>query len=169
MDPGPSFPSPRPPIRPPPTGRRSPMSKESRQPQSAQDVNRETDARVWAQTGSKPGQPLDMKDPSDKARSTVGRDVYAQVAGEASAGKMVRTFDDPTVADHLDHATIAYLAALNHTVCAAAAKDDKIFNEHLRAAKEANQIARDSAEAAAKHQPPSITKFILDQARAQLV
>ena len=132
------------------------------------DINRETDARFHAQTGYKPGMPLDLKDPSDRAMSKVWLDVYAQVAGENDAGKMVRTFADPKVAEYLDHAKVAHLAAINHMVGASSAKDNAHLESHLRAAKDANVIARESCAAAAAFQPPSITKFILDQALAEV-
>jgi len=132
------------------------------------DVNRETDARFHAQTGYKPGMPLDLKDSSDRAMSKVWLDVHAQVAGENDAGKMVRTFDEPRVAEHLDHAKVAHLAAINHMVGASSAKDNAHLELHLRAAKEANTISRESCAAAAEFQPPSVTKFILDQALAEV-
>lgn len=128
----------------------------------------ETNNRFWAQSGYKPGAQLNMSDPSDKAMAQVWNDVHAYVLTEVRDGKMVRTFDDPRVVDHLDNGKKAYLAAINHMIGAQQATDDAHLQAHLAAAKEANQIARDSCAAAAALQPPSVTPSIIEQARAEV-
>ena len=46
-------------------------------------LNKETNARFWAQTGYKPGQRLDPNNPLDKAKMPVWMDIFRKVNAEA--------------------------------------------------------------------------------------
>ena len=54
-------------------------------------LNKETNARFWAQTKYKVGKPLDPKNPLDKAQIPVWNDTFRKVQAEANAGNLVTT------------------------------------------------------------------------------
>lgn len=127
---------------------------------SAMMLDKETDARFWAQTGYKPGQKLDMGNPTDKAMAKVWNDIHAKVVAEDHAGRLVLTYNHPIVEQHNDNARQATAAAIAHTEAAAVASD---AGDHARAARhqdtaaKAAQIATASSAEAAKLQPPTVS------------
>jgi hypothetical protein len=123
-------------------------------------LDKETDARFWSQTGFKVGQKLDMTNPTDKAMAKVWADIYAKVAAEDAAGKLVLTYNHPHVEQHLDNAQAATDAAIAHVDAAnaaSAAGDEAKAHAHREAAGKAAEIAATSTSAAAQLQPPTVS------------
>src|ERR1700674_415762 len=74
-------------------------------------LEKETDARFWAQSHYRPGQKLDPNDPTDAKMIPVWLDIYRKVKAEAAAGKLVTTYNHPVVAQSLSDAHVADQAA----------------------------------------------------------
>ena len=127
-------------------------------------LDRETDARFWAQTGYRPGQKLDPSSPTDKAMMPVWMDVYRKVKAEADAGTLVTTFDHPEVAQHLTDADVANRAAAAHLDAAVAAPDPATAQQNVVAATTAVQISAQKARDAAATQPPTVSSQLLQGA-----
>ena len=127
-------------------------------------LDRETDARFWAQTGYRPGQKLDPSSPTDKAMMPVWMDVYRKVKAEADAGTLVTTFDHPEVAQHLADADVANRAAAAHLDAAVAAPDPATAQQNVVAATTAAQISAQKARDAAATQPPTVSSQLLQGA-----
>ena len=104
-------------------------------------LDKETDARFWAQTGYRPGQKLDPQDPTDAKMIPVWKDVYAKVKGEDAAGSLVLTYNNPVVAQHLADAYVADKATHMHADAAAVAPPHEI-PQHVEAAATAAQVSR---------------------------
>lgn len=120
-------------------------------------IDQETDSRFWSQTGYKPGQKLDPKNPTDKAMMPVWLDINRKVKAEDAAGKLVTTFDHPEVAQHLADAHVADTAAAAHLDAAAKEPDPAIAQEHVTAAKTATGVAAQKTRDAAVLQPPTVS------------
>ena len=135
-------------------------------PISRDILNQETNARFWAQTGYKPGQRLDPKNPLDKAKMPVWMDIFRKVSAEANAGTFVTTYDQPEVAQQLSDATVASTVAAAHVDAAAQAPDPTLAQQHAAAAATAQQVASQRLNEAAANQPPTVSPS-LEQAAAR--
>ncbi len=159
-------------LPPSPTASKSPRARASHAPQRApgpatdHDVllNRETDARFWAQTGYKPGQKLDDKNPTDKAMIKAWLDIHAKVLREDAAGQLVITYNNPALGDHLAAAEAAGKAAAQHLDAAAAAPDPATMQEHVQAATAAIATSQQRAQQAAALQPPTVSPAVVKAA-----
>jgi hypothetical protein len=120
-------------------------------------LDRETDARFWAQTGYKVGHKLDPHNPADRAMTKVWLDVFAKVKRENDRGTLVLTYNKPGVEQHLADAQAAQGAALDHVEAAAASPDPTAATLHATAAQQAQDAATASAQTAAAMQPPSVS------------
>lgn len=128
-------------------------------------INRETDARFWAQTGYKVGQKLDSNSPTDKAMIKVWLDIHAKVLREDAAGKLVVTYNHPAVVDHLAESQAAGQAAAVHLDAAATAAADpykapEIAQDHIKAATAALAVSQQRAQQAAALQPPTVSPAV---------
>lgn len=121
-------------------------------------VNRETDARFWANTGYKPGQKLDPANAFDRMWVPTWKSIAAQVAKEMAAGTIRWTYNTPEVADLI---TKGLAASKEAAAQIAAANAAKASGDHAKAAQHiadahgqigAAQIA--TAQAAAYMPPP---------------
>lgn len=147
--------------------KRAPKRARHKPPQqhSSRDVlNKETNARFWAQTGYKPGQKLDMKNPTDRAMSKVWLDIFHKVSAEDQHGHLVTTYDHPDVEQHLQDAEVAHKAAEIHLDAADHAPDPWEQTKNVEAAKTANAIAQQSAKKAASYQPPTASPKVAETA-----
>lgn len=136
-------------------------------PISRDILNREVDARFWAQTGHKPGQRLDPNNPLDKAKIPVWNDIFRKVKAEADAGTLVTTYDRPEVAQPLADAQVANTVAALHVDAAAKASDPTTAQQHTAAAVTATQVSSQKLSEAAANQPPTVSpKLEHEAARA---
>lgn len=142
-----------------------PMSSTQRVAQTV--LNKETDARFWAQTGYRPGQKLDPSNPTDKAMTRVWLDIYAKVKAEDAAGKLALTYNHPQVEQHLNDAAVANQAAATHLDAAATAPDPATAASHEQAAQAASTIGQQSAAQAAAYQPPTASPAVAQAASAE--
>lgn len=124
---------------------------------SRDTLNKETNARFWAQTNYKPGQRLDPNNATDKAMMPVWMDIFHKVQREADAGTLVTTFDHPVVAQNLADAEVANRAAAVHAEAAATSTDPWAVQGNTAAATTAAQIAAQKAREAAAQQPPTVS------------
>ncbi len=130
-------------------------------------LDKETDARFWAQTGYKPGQKLNPANVADRAMTKVWMDIFAKVKAEDTAGKLVLTYNHPHVEQHLDNAQQANAAAIAHVEAgnvAAAAGDDTQAAYHREQAAKAAEIASHSIAGASSLQPPTASPAVADAA-----
>lgn len=127
-------------------------------------LNQETDARFWAQTHYKVGQPLNMKDPTDKAKAKIWRDIFLKVQQEDREGRLHVTFNDPEVQAKLADATTATEAAKAHLAAAATTLDPQAADDHVQAATKANAAAASAARDAARRQPPTVSPIVVQAA-----
>src|SRR6185295_7793039 len=75
---------------------------------SSRDVlNKETDARFWAQTHYKVGQKLDPNSAADRAYVKTWLDTFHKVEAEDQTGHLVTTYDHPDVVANLEAAKAA--------------------------------------------------------------
>lgn len=125
-------------------------------------INRETDARFWAQTGYKPGQPLHPSDPVDRSMIPTWRHIFVQVQKEADAGKLVLTYNHPDVERHLDAAEISSHAAQGHIDAAKSEPNSDRRSAHHAAADDLLHAAAKSAHAAADLQPTSVSPHVAE-------
>jgi len=130
-------------------------------------LNQETDARFWAQTHYKIGQPLNMNDPTDKAMAKVWQDIYLAVQKEDRAGRLHVTFNDPAVQASLADATIANLATQGHLDAAATAPDPAIADTHVQAATQTSAASSAAARDASARQPPTVSPIVVQAAAAE--
>lgn len=129
-------------------------------------LNQETNARFWAQSGYKPGQPLDPNNPLDKAKMPVWMDIFRKVKAEADAGRLRTTFDHPDVAQQLSDAKVASTVATVHVDAGAKESDPTKAQQHAEAAVTALQVSSQKLGEAAKNQPPTVSpKLMQDAAR----
>ena len=129
-------------------------------------LNKETNARFWAQTKHKVGKPLDPKNPLDKAKIPVWNDIFRKVQAEASAGRLVTTFDKAEVAQALADAQLANTVAETH-VNAAVTADPVTAQQHIVAATTAKQVAAIKTEEAAASQPPTVSPQLVADAKRE--
>jgi len=127
-------------------------------------VDRETDARFWAQTGYKPNQKLDPHDPQDAKMVPVWLDIQKKVQAEYDAGKLVTTFDHPVVAQNLAEAHAADQAATAHLDAATKTPDQATAQQHVHAAHAALQLGKVKVENAAAAQPPTVSPQLTHEA-----
>lgn len=136
------------------------------QPESASRtlLNQETDARFWAQTHYKVGQPLNMKDPTDRAKAKIWKDIFLKVQQEDREGRLRVTFNDPEVRAKLADAATATEATRAHIAAAATAPDPQTADDHIQAATKANAAAASAARDAAAKQPPTVSPIVVQAA-----
>lgn len=120
-------------------------------------LDRETNARFWAQTGYKVGDKLDMSIPADKAMAKVWLDIFAKVKRENERGTLVLTYNKPGVEKNLADAANAQAAAVDNLQAAATADDPAAAHVHTVAAQQAANAATVSAQAAAAQQPATVS------------
>jgi predicted flap endonuclease-1-like 5' DNA nuclease len=120
---------------------------------SQKDLYNETDARFWAQTGYKPGQKLDKKDPRDAAMMSVWNQIFAQVKKDNEAGILQLTYNSPIVQQHIGDAKAATEDTIRHLEQAAAASSTAQKEQHVQAATHAAAKSQQASAAAAAHQP----------------
>ncbi len=141
------------------------------QQRSSPDVlNKETNARFWAQTNYKVGQKLDMSNPTDKAMSKVWLDINAKVKAEDASGQLVTTYDHPEVAQNLQEAEVAHQVTVAHVEAAntaVQAGDQQTAQAHVNAAHVAQTIGQNRAQKAAKRQPPTVSPTVVQNATQQ--
>lgn len=131
---------------------------------SKSTIDRETDARFWAQTGYRVGQRLDPGDPVDRAMSIVWRDVWSKVKREDQEGRLVLTYNHPDAERGLADAEMASHAVVAHLESATAAPDPASAAEHASAAESAAAAAGSAADAAAAIQPPTVSPSLASEA-----
>lgn len=129
-------------------------------------LDRETDARFWAQTGYRVGRRLNPHDPADQQMIPVWLDVARKVAAEDEAGRLQLTYNHPAVEDGLSDAEIASHAQAGHLAAAATTDDPSVAQDHLRAASDAQDAHVQATRRAADVQPPTASPFLADQAAA---
>ncbi len=127
-------------------------------------LDREADARFWAQTHYKIGRKLNPSDRTDRAMAKIWRDIRAKVGSEDRAGKLALTYNDPTVERRLGDARLASQAADAHVSAAIAEPDLAIAGRHAAAAAVAAAAASTAAHEAADAQPPTVSPIVADAA-----
>jgi hypothetical protein len=118
-------------------------------------IEKEADARWWA-LGYRPGQKLDLSNPTDRALMPIWMDIYKKVKAEDAVGKLVLTYNHPVVDQALADAHVADQMVVAHVDAAATAPNPQAAQEHAAAAAAAAQIAAQKAREAAAHQPPTV-------------
>ena len=129
-------------------------------------LDKETDARFWAQTGYKPGQRLDPHDPNDRRMATVWLDVRHKVEAEDAAGALRITYDHPDVQGGISDAEVASAAAAAHLESATGS--DPAAEDHARAATDAVRAAAEGAARAAAVQPATVSPHVAEDAAAHV-
>lgn len=133
----------------------------------AKDVlQKEADARFWAQTQYRIGQRLDPGNAADRAMIPIWNDLLRKIRAEDARGELRLTYNDPDVERHLADAATASAAAAGHLATAAATEDPWAAAPHTAAASEATRAAATSARAAAAAQPASVSTVLADLAAA---
>ncbi len=130
-------------------------------------LNQETDARFWAQTHYKIGQPLNMKDATDRAKAKIWHDIFLKVQEEDRAGRLHVTFNDPRVQALLADAATAADATAAHLTAAAQATDPAIADTHVQAAAQAGAVSSAAAREAAARQPPTVSPIVVQAAATE--
>ena len=129
--------------------------------QSKAVLDRETDARFWAQTHYRVGEKLNPADPTDRAMLKVWLDIYAKVKREDQRGQLVLTYNHPAVEQHLDDARLAMRAAAAHLDAAAKEPNPARAQQHADAAAVATTTASSVTQAAAALQPPTVSPVVV--------
>lgn len=124
-------------------------------------LDRETDARFWAQTHYRVGQKLNPADPTDRAMMKVWLDIFAKVQREDRAGKLVLTYTHPAVEQHLGDAELAMQAAAAHLDAAVNDPDPVRAQQHAEAAAAATTTASSATHAAAALQPATVSPVVV--------
>ena len=119
-------------------------------------LDRETDARFWAQTHYRVGKRLNSADPTDRAMMRVWLDIFAKVQREDRAGKLVLTYNHPAVEQHLSDAELAMQTAAAHLDAAVKERDPVRAQQHAEAAAVATTTASSATHAAAVPPPASV-------------
>ena len=127
-------------------------------------LNLETDARFVAQSGVT--HKLNPSDPTDAALIPLWNQIFAKVQAEDAAGHLVLTYNHPVVAQNLADAHAASAAAAAHLDAAVAAPDPTTAQQHVDAATDAANVAKQKAAAAAAVQPPSADPQVAQAASA---
>jgi hypothetical protein len=136
----------------------------STQAKSSAVLDRETDARFWAQTHYRVGERLNPADSTDRAMMKVWLDIYAKVNREDKAGRLVLTYNHPAVEQHLGDAQFAMEAAAAHLDAAANEPDPVRAQQHAEAAAAATTTASAANQAAAALQPPTVSPVVVSAA-----
>lgn len=131
-------------------------------------LDREADARFWAQTGYKVGQKLDPTDPNDRHMVQVWIDVRRKVEAEDAAGRLRTTYDHPDVHGGLSDAETASAAAAAHLEAAASEADPEVARGHTEAAAQAATAASEGAARAAAAQPATVSPSVAERAAARV-
>jgi len=139
------------------------------QPPTAQpskyDIDNETNARFWLQTpGAKVLQPLNPKNPTDRALMPIWMNTLHRVQQEARDGKLVITYNKPAVIKSLNDAALAQKAAALHATIAVKTPDPRAAQDNTAAATTATQIATLKKEEGAAQQPPTVSPKLVDEA-----
>lgn len=124
-------------------------------------LDRETDARFWAQTHYRVGERLNAADPTDRAMMKVWLDIFAKVKREDQAGQLVLTYTHPAVEQYLDDARLAMQAAEAHLDAAAKEPDPVRSQQHADAATRATSTASSATYAAAALQPATVSPVVV--------
>ena len=130
-------------------------------------LDHETNARFWAQTGYKPGQPLDTSIPADRAMAKVWSDIYAKVKDEDDHGRLVLTYNHPAVEQHLENAATAHHDAAASLELAAAAQDPELVGKHEQDAANAHAASQSAAAQAAAMQPATVSPDVAHAAAVE--
>lgn len=125
-------------------------------------LDKETDARFWAQLHFKPGQKLDPNDPLDAAMIPAWLDIYKKVGAEDRAGRLVLTYNNPHVVQRIADARAADHAAAAHRDIAAA--HPEVAHENMAAAATAARVSRHRMHEAAMAQPPTVAPALAHRA-----
>lgn len=110
-------------------------------------IDKETDARFWAQTGYKPGIKLDMSIPTDRTQALVWNAIHAQVVAEDQAGKLRLTYNHPTVQQGIANAKAADAVTAANLELAKNAADPAARDARIRAAADAQARSQANANA----------------------
>lgn len=110
-------------------------------------IDKETDARFWAQTGYKPGIKLDMSIPTDRTQGLVWNAIHAQVVAEDQAGKLRLTYNHPTVQQGIANAKAADAVTAANLELAKHAGDPTTRDARIRAAADAQARGQANANA----------------------
>jgi len=124
-------------------------------------LDRETDARFWAQTHYRVGKRLNSADPTDRAMMRVWLDIFAKVQREDRAGKLVLTYNHPAVEQHLSDAELAMQTAAAHLDAAVKERDPVRAQQHAEAAAVATTTASSATHAAAALQPATVSPVVV--------
>jgi hypothetical protein len=137
-------------------------------PQIQDTLDRETDARFWAQTGFAPGRKLDPKSKIDAAFVPVWLAVFKKVKAEWAAGKLVTTYDHPAVVSLIKDAKDAFVDVVDSVH--AALNADNAPDKAARAADAAaaHKRANDATTQAATYQPPTVSPQLAQHAANQV-
>lgn len=130
-------------------------------------LNKETNARFWAQTHYRPGQKLSQDNPTDRAMMPVWMDIFHKVEREAKEGRLVLTYDRPEVAQGLADAEVADKATVMHLEAAARAPDVAAAQQDLAAATTAAEVSAQKVREAAAAQPPTVSPQVTHAARVE--
>lgn len=125
-------------------------------------IDKETDARFWAQLHYKPGQKLDPNDPLDAAMIPAWLDIYKKVGAEDRAGRLVLTYNNPHVVQRIADARVADHAAAAHRDIAAT--HPEVAHENMAAAATAEHVSRHRMHEAAMAQPPTVAPALAHRA-----
>jgi hypothetical protein len=124
-------------------------------------LDRETDARFWAQTHYRVNKRLNPADPTDRAMMRVWLDIFAKVQREDRAGQLVLTYTHPAVEQHLSDAELAMQAAAAHLDAAVKEPDPVRAQQHAEAAAAATTTASSATHAAAALQPATVSPVVV--------
>jgi hypothetical protein len=124
-------------------------------------LDRETDARFWAQTHYRVNKRLNSADPTDRAMMRVWLDIFAKVQREDRAGKLVLTYNHPAVEQHLSDAELAMQTAAAHLDAAVKERDPVRAQQHAEAAAVATTTASSATHAAAALQPATVSPVVV--------
>jgi hypothetical protein len=138
----------------------------------------EADARFWAQTGYKPGQKLDPKNPLDAKMIPTYANIYSKVLREWQTGKLEWTFAKPAVVQLINDAKDLSAAAAAHMDAVVTAIADKTapsspekakhVQDQLALAQDAHAAAGQKTDAAAQHQPSTVSPTHVHEASHQV-
>ena len=128
---------------------------------SIDELNRETDARFWLQTGFKPGQKLDRSNPSDKAMVKTWLDIFAKVKKQDEAGILRLTYGMPLVQNAILSAAAAIGNVISNLTAAASTTDPMAQKRHVQAAAQAHNESQQAAKRGAAQQPPTVSPKVV--------
>jgi len=155
-----------------PAPRRAATRAAALDPATERRAYQEADARFWAQTGYKPGQKLDAKDPLDRKMIPTYTDIFNKIKQEITSGRIAWTFEHPEVKQAIGDASIASAAAvvnLDRAASAARAGDHESARGELAAAAAAHASAKAATLAAARYQPPTVSTRHVEHAAREIM